>query len=173
MHIKKTYLFFKLYGELFAIDVNSIIETMEMVDLTPVPETPNFMKGVMIFRGNILAVIDLRLKFKLEEAHADQDKYIVVCRYLSKNKLQNIGLIVDKIVDVKDLSELDINDFPEIGSRYNIEFINGIVKHEQQIAIILNIDKILTSVEVDVIKQSTEDFEEFNDSNIGADKDNE
>ena len=82
------------------------------------------MKGVMIFRGNILAVIDLRLKFKLEEAHADQDKYIVVCRYLSKNKLQNIGLIVDKIVDVKDLSELDINDFPEIGviTSYSIHY---------------------------------------------------
>lgn len=163
---KTTFLFIKLYGELFAIDVKNIVETMEMVKLTPVPETPKFMKGVTIFRGDILAVIDLRLKFKLKEAAEEDDRYIVVTKYLSNDKLQNLGLIVDKIVDVRDLSELDINDFPEIGSRYNIEFINGIVKLNNEIAIVLNIEKILNSVEVDVIKKSTEDFIELTDNKI-------
>lgn len=163
---KSTYLFFKLFGELFAINVKSIVETMEMIPLTPVPETPDFMKGVTIFRGDILAVIDLRLKFKLKEAPEDAAKYIIVTKYFSNDKLQNLGIIVDKIVDVKDLSELDINDFPEIGSRYNIEFINGIVKLDTEISIILNIDKILNSVEADVIMKSAEEFKTLNDNKL-------
>ncbi|MBN2890671.1 MAG: purine-binding chemotaxis protein CheW [Bacteroidales bacterium] len=167
---KSTYVFFRLYGELFAIDVKNVVETMEMVELTPVPETPNFMKGVTIFRGNILPVICLRLKFKLEEAPDNQEQFIIVTKYEKENKKQEIGLVVDKIVDVRDLSTLDINDFPEIGSRYNLEFINGLVKHENTIAIILNIEKILSSVEIDMINKSTTEFDVLNDDRENNDK---
>jgi len=167
---KSTYLFFRLYGEIFAIDVKNIIETMEMAELTPVPETPDFMQGVTVFRGDILAVIDLRLKFKLKQAPEDAKKYIIVSRYLSDDKYQNLGLIVDKIIDVKDLSELDINDFPEIGSRYNVEFINGVVKLKDEITIVLNIEKILNSVEVDMIKKSTNNLKSLTDNKLNNDK---
>ncbi len=88
---------------------------------------------------------------------------MIVLTYTHDDKQQDIGLIVDKIVDVKDLSVLDINDFPDIGSKYNLEFIDGIVKHKENITIILNIEKILSSIEIDIIKKSTDDFDLLKD----------
>lgn len=158
MQNKTTFVFFKLLNEFFAIDVKNVIEIIEMQELTKVPETPAFMKGVTIFRGNILPVIDLRIKFNLKEEEDIFKSFIIVIAYEENEKAQHIGLIVDKVFDVIALSELDINDYPEIGSRYNVEFINGIVKNKDQIIIILDVAKILSSAEIDIIKQSEKDI---------------
>jgi len=151
-----TFLFFRLEEEIFAVDVKNIIQTTEMTELTPLPETPIFMRGITIFRGNILPVIDLRLKFKLSTSNDQNSGYIVVSKYISNEKTQQIGFVVDKIIDVAEFSEFEVTDFPEIGSKYNIEFINGVIQKKEQIAIVLNIDKILSSVEFDILKKSTE-----------------
>jgi purine-binding chemotaxis protein CheW len=161
---KSTYVFFKLLDEIFALDVNNVIETTEMQELTPVPETPKFMKGVFIFRGDILPVIDLRLKFKLPEADTKQKKYIIVVSFQNEDKNQKIGFIVDKILQVLALSELDIEQFPEIGSKYNTELINGIVKLNNDITIVLNVEKILSSVEIDIINKAESELKLFNDT---------
>lgn len=166
---KSTYVFFRLIDEIFAIDVKNVIETIEMVELTPVPETPEFMKGVIIFRGDVLPVIDLRLKFKLPEASEGSKSYIIVATYESEEKQQHIGFVVDKIIDVVGLSELDIDDFPEIGSKYNIEFITGIVKHKEQLTIVLNIEKILSSVEIDMINISSSKFNLIKENSENSD----
>lgn len=153
---KSTFVFFRLEKEVFAINVKHIIQTMEMTELTALPETPVFMKGITIFRGGILPVIDLRLKFQLDKLAEDNNGFIVVTKYKNNDKTQQIGFVVDKIIDVSEFSELDINDFPEIGSKYNIEFINGVIKRDEKVAIILNIQKVLSSVEVEILKRSTE-----------------
>ncbi len=158
MQNKTTYVFFKLLEEFFAINVNNVIEIIEMQELTKVPETPSFMKGVTIFRGNILPVIDLRIKFNLQEEDDLNKSFIIVISYEEDEKNQNIGLIVDKVFDVIALSELNINDYPEIGSRYNIEFIDGIVQNNDQIIIILNVAKILSSAEIDIINKSEQEI---------------
>ena len=162
MQNKTTFVFFKLLEELFAINVDNVIEIIEMQDLTKVPETPDFMKGVTIFRGNILPVIDLRIKFNLQEEDDLNKSFIIVINYEEDDKTQNIGLIVDKVFDVIALSELDVNDYPEIGSKYNKEFIDGIVKHKDQIIIILNVAKILSSAEIDIINKSEEEINLIN-----------
>ncbi len=156
---KSTYLFFKLYDEIFGVDVKNIIETIEMQELTPIPNTPDFMKGVFVFRGQVVPVIDLRTKFKLEEAPANKKRYIIISSFEINSEQQTMGFIVDKLIDVVSLSEYDISDFPEIGSKYNIEFVKGIVKYNGQLTIILNIEKILTSVEADIIKKATNNME--------------
>ncbi len=156
---KSTFVFFELEGEVFAINVMYVIQTLEMVELTPLPETPDFMKGITIFRGDILPIIDLRLKFQLNSEKKDDEEsegYVIVTKHESEEKSQQVGFIVDKVIDVSEYSELDINSFPEIGSKYNIEFINGAIKRENDIAIILNIEKVLSSVEVAILKKSTE-----------------
>lgn len=166
MQNKSTYVFFQLVDEYFAIDVKNVIEIIEMQDLTKVPETPDFMKGVTVFRGNILPVIDLRLKFSLPNKKNINESFIIVITYQENEKTQNIGLIVDKVYDVIALSELNIDDYPEIGSRYNAEFIDGIVKNEDQIIIILDVEKILSSAEIDIIKRSEQEIELFEDNDI-------
>ncbi len=155
---KSTFVFFELEGEVFAINVMYVIQTLEMVELTPLPETPDFMKGITIFRGDILPIIDLRLKFQLDAnvKGEDSESYVIVTKHESEEKSQQVGFVVDKVIDVSEYSELDINSFPEIGSKYNIEFINGAIKRENDIAIILNIEKVLSSVEVAILKKSTE-----------------
>ncbi len=156
---KSTYLFFKIYDEIFGVDVKNVIETIEMQDLTPIPQTPEFMKGVFVFRGQVIPVIDMRLKFKLQPAPETMKRYIVVSSFEINNEEQRMGFIVDKLIDVVSLSEYDINDFPEIGSRYNVEFVKGVVKYNDELTIILNIEKILTSVEADLIKKATQDLD--------------
>ncbi len=155
---KSTFVFFELEGEIFAINVMYVIQTLEMMELTQLPETPDFMKGITIFRGDILPIIDLRLKFNLDANLKDEnsESYVIVTKYESEEKAQQVGFVVDNVVDVAEYSELDINSFPEIGSKYNIEFINGAIKRENDLAIILNIEKVLSSVEVAILKKSTE-----------------
>ena len=156
---KSTYLFFKLLDEIFGVDVKNVIETVEMQELTPIPNTPEFMKGVFVFRGHVIPVIDLREKFRLQPAPQDMRRYIIVSNFVINEEEQTMGFIVDKLIDVVSLSEYDINDFPELGSQYNIEFVKGVVKYNDQLTIILNIEKILSSVEADIIKKATSNLD--------------
>ncbi len=158
MKNKSTYVFFKLDNEVFALNVENVLETTELQELTPVPETPDFMRGVFIFRGDVLPVIDLRMKFKLNEAEPEAKRYIIVAIFKNEQKQQKIGFIVDKILEVVELSEYDIDEFPEVGSRYNTELITGIVKLNDTITIVLNVEKILSAIEIDLINKSSSDL---------------
>lgn len=157
MAIKSTYLLFELGDDTFSVDVKNVIHIMEISDITPLPKTPVFIKGITIFRGNILPVIDLRVKFKLQDEIEDFTKgLIVVTKFISNEKEQEIGLVVDKVHEVTEFSEIDVGNYPEIGAKYNIEFIKGFVKLQDDVIMVLNIEKILSSVEVEILKKSTE-----------------
>lgn len=158
MEDKSTYILFRLSDDTFAVDVENIIHIMEMSEITPLPKSPVFVKGITIFRGNILPVIDLRLKFGLEKVKDNKKSFIVVSKFMSDEKLQEIGLVVDKVLEVSEFSEMEIEAYPELGSKYNIEFINGFVKNEDHIILVLNIEKILSSAEIQILKKDTKDI---------------
>ena len=155
---KSTYILFKLSDDTFTIDVKNVIHTMELTEMTPLPKTPVFVKGITVFRGNILPVIDLRIKFNLQEETDVSKGYIIVTKFLSNQKEQEIGLIVDQVLEVSEFSGIDIGNYPEIGSKYNIEFIDGFIKQNDEIITVLNIENILSSVEIEILKKSTEDL---------------
>lgn len=155
MEDKSTYILFSLSDDTFAIDVKNIIHTMEISEITPLPKTPVFVKGISIFRGNILPIIDLRIKFSLQEKNDTSKGYVVVSKFMTDDKQQEIGLVVDKVLEVLEFSEMDIGSYPELGSKYNIEFINGFVKKEDKIIMVLNIEKILSSAEIEILRKST------------------
>ena len=155
---KSTYILFKLSDDTFTIDVKNVIHTMELTEMTPLPKTPVFVKGITVFRGNILPVIDLRIKFNLQEETDVSKGYIIVTKFISNQKEQEIGLIVDQVLEVSEFSGIDIGNYPEIGSKYNIEFIDGFIKQEEEIITVLNIENILSSVEIEILKKSTEDL---------------
>mgnify|MGYP001547577600 CR=1 FL=1 len=156
MEDKSTYILFKLSDDTFAVDVENIIHIMEMTEITPLPKSPVFVKGISIFRGNILPIIDLRLKFGLQNVSASSKGYIIVTNFLSDEKVQEIGLVVDKVLHVSEFSEMDIESYPELGSKCNIEFINGFLKEKEDIILVLNIDKILSSAEIQILKKETD-----------------
>jgi purine-binding chemotaxis protein CheW len=163
MEDKSTFILFTLSDDTFAIDVKNIVHTMEVSDITPLPKTPVFVRGITIFRGNILPIIDLRIKFNLQDNMNGSKGFIVVSKFMSDDKLQEIGLVVDKVLEVSEFSEMEIGTYPELGSKYNIEFINGFVRQEDKIIMVLNIEKILSSAEIEILKKNTKDITIKND----------
>ena len=151
---KSVYILFKLNDDIFSIDVKNVIHTMEVGEMTPLPKTPEFVKGITVFRGDMLPVIDLRIKFGIQ--NKNNEGFIIVTKFMSNEKEQQVGLIVDEVLEVSEFASYDIGTYPEIGSKYQIEFVDGFVKQNEDIIIVLNIENILYSVEIEILKKSTE-----------------
>ncbi len=150
---KKSYLSFLLYKEIFAIDVINVLEVLEKQTITFVPDTPEYIVGVVNFRGEILPVIESRLKFNMPVRQ--EAKYVIVVLDLILNgKKQLIGAIVDSVVDVIEISDNEIQDVPEMGSNYQAEYIKGMLKTKNSFTMILNIHKVFSKHESESISNT-------------------
>ncbi len=145
------YLSIKLNDELFAINVNKVLEVLQKQHITQVPNVPDFIKGVINFRGEIVPVIEARQKFKMPERATTQKNVIIVLDLEVKDKKILLGVIVDGVKDVLELSEEDIKDVPDMGTNYNIEFIKGMVKLDNGFLMLLNVDRVFSSEEINII----------------------
>jgi len=163
---QEPYLIFKISGELFAIPVDKIIEVIELEDITPVPETPEYIKGITNFRGSILAVIDMRKKFNIPKIKKKDDDVMIVLDLMLKNKKVTFGAIVDSVSYVEEFNFIQITKLPEIGTKFNTTYIDGIVNHENNYIVLLNLEKIFSVDEITIINESglekkQETFEKF------------
>ncbi len=156
---KKSYLSFQLDDEIFAINVKKVLEVLQMQKITKVPKTPDYIKGVINFRGEILPVIDTRQKFSLNKVE-DYTKFVIIMlNFVRDHKEQKIGAIVDSVMDVFEYKEIDIKDVPELGSRYNLEFIYGMIKREDDFIMILDVDKVFSVEELTIVREITDNEE--------------
>jgi purine-binding chemotaxis protein CheW len=145
------YLSIKLNDELFAINVNKVLEVLQNQQTTKIPNVPDFIKGVINFRGEIVPVIEARQKFKMPQRE-DNQKYVIIVLDLEVNdKKILLGVIVDGVKDVLELSDDIIKDVPEMGTNYNIEFIKGMVKLDKGFLMLLNVDRVFSSEEINII----------------------
>ncbi|MDT8421745.1 MAG: chemotaxis protein CheW [Desulfuromonadales bacterium] len=150
------YLTFKLDGDEFAVDV---LKTREIVDLrtvTKVPQSPDFMLGVINLRGSVVPVIDLRLKFGMEKVAAGQSTSIVVMDVLVGGETLIVGAMVDSVEEVLGLDDSQIEPAPRIGTRLNTEFIKGMGKQDEQFLIILDIDRVFSTDELAMVQGAAE-----------------
>lgn len=154
---KKSYLSFSLENEIFAIDVHKVLEVLEYQKVTQVPKTPDYIRGVVNFRGDILPVIDTRLKFNMAKTESTKKTVIIVLNLKIKEKKMVIGALADSVKDVLAIEEKKIKIVPELGSRYNTEFIEGMVKTEEGFIMILNIDKVFSVDELNILKETTDE----------------
>lgn len=146
--ITQTYVTFHLAEELFAIKVFEVQEILEMTSLTKVPESSVFLKGIINLRGNILPVVDTRIKFGMEEAnYTSRTRVIVINLKLNNKQPLLLGLIVDAVTDVIELPEDSILPPPEINDLKKAAYVTGIVKREQNFLMILNTTKIFSTDE--------------------------
>ncbi|HEY0054556.1 MAG TPA: chemotaxis protein CheW [Pedobacter sp.] len=143
-----SYLTFKLGEELFAINVSKVLEILEMKPITKVPKSPDFMKGVINLRGNILPVVDTRNKFAMPEAEFTIDTCIIVLSIDNGKDALLAGAIVDSVQKVIDIPAGNIQISPSMGSLYREDFITGIGKVEDQFIMILNIDRVFSTDEL-------------------------
>ncbi|MDH5559504.1 MAG: chemotaxis protein CheW [Deltaproteobacteria bacterium] len=133
----------------YGIQILEAREVVGMLEIDPVPQTPDFMKGVINLRGKIIPVIDLRLKFRMEQRKPSSESCIVVVDIQGKLT----GTIVDFLVGVVTIDEAEFEDSPDLGSNINTVFIRGMAKLDKRVIIVLDMAKILTNEELVLISK--------------------
>jgi purine-binding chemotaxis protein CheW len=142
------YLIFRLGSEEFGTRVIKVREIMGIQDVTPVPHTPVFVKGVINLRGKVIPVIDLRLKFGLPSAEYTSRTCIIVVRtQLGEDQLM-MGIVVDEVAEVLNLVASDIEETPDFGPGVETPYLLGMAKVKDKVKILLDIDQVLNSQEL-------------------------
>lgn len=141
------YLTFTLAGEDYGIGILKVKEIIGIMAITTVPQTPDYIKGVINLRGKVIPVVDLRLKFAMEDmAYTERTCIIVVEISGGGNKIL-MGILVDSVSEVLNIKSADIEDTPNFGSRLNTDYILGMAKMGERVKILLDIDKVLNDSE--------------------------
>jgi purine-binding chemotaxis protein CheW len=138
------YLTFVLAGEVYGLEILKVREIIGMMDITSVPRTPDFIKGVINLRGKVIPIFDLRLKFGMESGEVTEQTCIIVVDVCDVE----MGIIVDEVFEVLDIGSGDIDDTPSFGVNVNTDFIMGMGKAEGKVTILLDISKVVTGESV-------------------------
>ena len=147
--LAEQYLTFRLDAETFAVEVFRVREVLDMIDITRVPNAPHFMRGMINVRGNVVPVMDMRLKFGMSAVETTLDTRIIVLEVVdAEGENIVVGALADGVHEVTELEQADVEAAPKIGTRWNTEFIHGIGKREEEFIVILNIDKVFSSEEL-------------------------
>jgi purine-binding chemotaxis protein CheW len=149
------YLTFTLSEEDYGIGILKIKEIIGMMTVTTVPQTPEFVKGVINLRGKVIPVIDLRLKFGMEPMDYTERTCIIVVEIDGTVGTVQIGIVVDSVSEVLNIKADEIEDTPTFGTRLNTDYILGMAKMEGGVKILLDIDRVLSADEIAVMDKAT------------------
>ncbi len=141
--------------ELFAVNVAKVLEILEVTKITKVPKSPDYMRGVINLRGSVLPVIDTRVKFDMGLTTDTVNTCIMVLNIQMDNDTLVLGALVDAVQEVLEIGTEQIKPAPSIGSKYKSEFIDGMVKIDEQFIMLLNMDRVLSSNELITVKETT------------------
>lgn len=139
------YLTFQLVNEEFGIRVLKVREIMGLQEITAVPQTPGHVKGVINLRGKVIPVIDLRLKFGLPQAEYSQRTCIIVAQVQGESGSILMGVVVDGVSEVLNLTAAEIEDTPNFGEESTGQYLLGMAKVKGKVKILLDIDQVLSS----------------------------
>jgi purine-binding chemotaxis protein CheW len=142
------YLVFELKGEECCIQVLKVREIMGVQDITAVPQTPNYVRGVINLRGKVIPVVDLRLKFGLPEVEYTQRTCIIVVQVQKESTKMLMGIVVDSVVEVLNIMAADIEDTPNFGQGVSTPYLLGMAKIKGRVKLLLDIDDVLTNQEL-------------------------
>lgn len=145
---QKSYLTFKLGKETFASNVSKVLNILEMPTITEVPQTPDYMLGVMNLRGTVLPVVDTRIKFTMSPTQITTNTCVLVLEVEAENQSIMVGAMVDTVEEVIEVESEVIKPSPTIGTKYNTEFITGMVQKDDAFIMILDMDKVFSSEEI-------------------------
>jgi len=146
------YLTFKLAEEVFALDVAKVREILEYTAVTKVPQTPDFMRGVINLRGSVVPVIDLRLKFGLTATEESINTCIIVTEVDLDDEAILLGALADSVQEVIEMEPDQIEAAPHVGTKLNTDFIKGMGKKDNNFLMILDIDKVFTTNELATVQ---------------------
>ena len=146
------YLTFSVDREEYGIGILKVKEIIGMMRITPVPQTPVFVKGVINLRGKVIPVIELRSRFLMESiAYSDRTCIIVVEINTGSGRIHT-GIVVDSVSEVVNIKSSDIEDAPTFGAKLKTEYILGMAKKDGGVKILLDIDRVLTDEELEFLE---------------------
>ncbi len=149
-----SYLSFTLAGELFVIHVDYVVKILEMTTFTRIPQGPPYMLGVINLTGSVLPVIDTYKKFGLSKKE-NEKTVIIVLEINQNNKRTMVGITADMANEVFETDASQIKEYPAVGSKYNSEFIEGVIQRGDKFFLILNAEKLFGEGELFEIEKQT------------------
>jgi purine-binding chemotaxis protein CheW len=148
------YLTFTLAEEEYGIGILKIKEIIGMMPITSVPRTPEFVKGVINLRGKVIPVIDLRLRFGMEELEYTERTCIIVVEIDGQTGIILIGIVVDAVSEVLNIKNEDVEETPAFGANLDTQYILGMAKMEGGVKILLDIDQVLNTEELSALEMT-------------------
>jgi len=148
------YLTFKLEDEVFALDISKVREVLDYTDITKVPKTPDFMKGVINLRGSVVPVVDMRLKFGMPGIEKTMNTCIIIAEVTLEGETAVLGALADSVQEVLDLEPGEIEPAPRIGTRLRTEFLRGMGKRDNHFVMILDIDQVFSADELALVEDA-------------------
>lgn len=152
VNIDNQYVTFMIEDEIYGVDVHKVHEIIGMTKITKVPNSMIFMKGMIDLRGKVVPVVDMRLKFNMEEREYNEMTVILIVEVMGKL----IGMVVDTVSDVIGLKEENVQATPHFSTKIDTDYISGIGRSDEKLIILLDVDRILTSEEIEKIEMSEE-----------------
>jgi purine-binding chemotaxis protein CheW len=152
----RQYLSFKLDEEEFALDISKVKEVLDFTKITKVPQTPDFMKGVINLRGAVVPVVDLNKKFGIKKTEKTVNTRIIIGEIKIEEDEIILGVLADSVHEVMDLEPENIEPAPRIGTRLNTDFIKGMGKRDEEFVMILDIDKVFSSDDLLIVNQTSQ-----------------
>jgi len=150
----RQYVTFSLAEELFGVEVTRAREILSLTPVTKVPQTPDYLLGVINLRGQVVPVVDMRLKLGLPAGEETEDTCIIVIEVQVDGEAIVVGALADAVREVLEVRDDQIEPPPRLGTKLNIEFISGMGKIGEQFLILLNIDQVFSSEELVMVQDA-------------------
>jgi purine-binding chemotaxis protein CheW len=151
------HLTFELSGEELAVPVANVREIIRYGKLTHMPMVPDFIEGVINLRGSVVPVINLAEKFGISKSNSDKRTCFIIMEIEMKDSSVTMGVVVDKVLQVAEIAESDIEPSPTLGANIQTRFITGMARTEDGFIVILDISRVLSADEIAVVSDMHED----------------
>ncbi len=148
------YLTFALAEEEYGLEILKVREIIGYMNITAVPRTPEYVRGVINLRGQVIPVVDLRAKFGMESIDVDEKTCIIVVQISHGGRSVSTGIVVDQVSEVLDIEAEDIEEPPSFGEDVDTDFILGMGKIDESVKTLLDIDKVLGGCDVATIAET-------------------
>jgi purine-binding chemotaxis protein CheW len=153
--MKGKYLTFWTDGQLFGVPIADVVQIIGIQEITPIPDSPAYAKGVINLRGNIIPVIDVRIRFRKPEEQYNERTCIIVTK-IDENF---IGFIVDSVDEVTTISDENISPAPKVSKDHTNAYLNGIGKLENKVVLLLDTSKILNDEEIQEVNEAVSNLQ--------------
>ncbi len=147
------YLTFELGEETYGVGILKVQEIIKMQEITKVPRTPEYMRGVINLRGKVMPVVSLRNLFGMEEAETSRNTCIIVMQVRQGESSVILGMIADKVSEVLEIGEDEMEPAPSFGSQVDTHFILGMAKTKDAVKILLDADKLIDEDAISSLSQ--------------------